>query len=134
MDITVEPAPGSYLVSKAGDSSEVVLREVQVEYGVCEKDYYTLESGEIKIGDPCLVVSGNIQNLHKEYSEIAMYAEGYDKAGKQVAWTLDSAHLLGVIALGVEYEETVEFTLHLNYSKDVRTVSIYAASYAYTPP
>ena len=136
LKIKVEPPPGSYLSNSRDDLSGVILKDVQIKTDTCDKKYFSLWSlpHTVKIGDPCLVVSGHIQNRREENSEIAMYAEGYNEAGEQVAWTLDTAHIAGQIGLHLEYEETGEFTLHLNLSENVRTIQIYANNYSVTPP
>lgn len=135
-EIKVEPAPGSYLRNAFDEPSGVILKDVQIKSGICDEEYFSpwYPSHVVKKGDPCLVVSGHIQNMHEENSEIAMYAEGYNKAGEQVAWTLDAAHIAGQIGLHLEYEETGEFTLHLNLSEDIRTIQIFANNYSVTPP
>jgi len=135
-EIKVEPMPGSYLRNSQDESSGVILKDVQIKASICEKEYFSprYPSHTVKEGDPCLVVSGHIQNRHEENSEIAMYAEGYDEAGEQVAWTLDAAHIAGQIGLHLEYKETGEFTLHLNSSEDIRTIRIFANNYSVTPP
>jgi hypothetical protein len=135
-EIKVEPAPGSYLSNSFNESSEIILKDVQIKTDICDKEYFSpwYPSYRAKRGDPCLVVSGHIQNRHEENCEIAMYAEGYNEAGKQVAWTLDAAHIAGQIGLHLEHEETGEFTLHLNLSEGIRTIRIYANNYSVTPP
>jgi len=133
-EIKVEPASGSYLCNSFNESSEVTLKNVQIKTGVCDKQYTRPPLPIVNVGDPCLVVSGHIQNRHEENCEIAMYAEGYDEAGEQVAWTLDAAHIAGQIGLHLEYEETGEFILHLNLSENVRTIRILANNYSVTPP
>ena len=134
-EIKVEPMPGSYLHNSQDESSGVILKDVQIKASICEKEYFSpwYPSHTVKEGDPCLVVSGHIQNRHEENSEIAMYAEGYDEAGEQAAWTLDAAHIAGQIGLHLEYEETSEFTLHLNLSEDTRAIRIFANNYSVTP-
>jgi len=133
-EIKVEPESGSYLCNSRGDSSGVVLKDVMVNNSVCDKQYTRPPLPIVNVGDPCLVVSGHIQNMHEENSEIAMYAKGYDTSGGQVAWTLDAAHIVGQIGLHLEYEETGEFTLHLNLSENTSTIRIYANNYSVTPP
>ncbi len=143
LEIAVTPSPGNYLTNSQNVSSEVLLKDIQVSYGVSDRQYgypyfYAGESvwyqHAVNIGEPILIVSGNIQNNHKENKEIAMYAEGYDETGKQVAWTLDAAHIAGQIGLHLETEETGEFTLHLNFSKETKTIRIFANNYTVTPP
>jgi len=136
VEIEVEPVPGSYLRNAFNESSEVILKDVQTKTDICDKEYFSLwyPPHTVKRGDPCLVVSGHIQNRHEENSEIAMYAEGYDEVGEQVAWTLDAAHIAGQIGLHLEYEETGAFTLHLNLSENTTNIRIYANNYSVTPP
>jgi hypothetical protein len=135
-EIKVEPAPGSYLSNSHDDLSGVILKDVQIKTDTCDKEYFSLWSlpHTVKIGDPCLVFRGHIQNQDKDKFEIAMYAEGYNETGEQVVWTLDTAHIAGQIGLHLEYKETDEFTLHLNLSEDISTLRIYANNYSVTPP
>ena len=135
-EIKVQPALGSYLHNAFNESSEVILKDVQIKTGICEKEYFSplYPSHTVKRGDPCMLVSGHIQNKHEENSEIAMYAEGYDEAGELVAWTLDAAHIPGQIGLHLKYEESGAFTLHLNLSENIKTIRIYANNYNLTPP
>ena len=130
-EIIVEPALGSYI-----GNSLIILKDIQIKTDICDRKYFSpwYPSNGLEKGDPCLVVSGHIQNRHKGKSNIAMYAEGYDEAGEQVAWTLDAAHLPGRIQLGLEYGETGAFTLHLNVSEDIRTILIFAGAYEFPPP
>jgi len=136
VEIEVEPAVGSYLRNAFDEPSGVILKDIQIKTDICDKEYFSpwYPSHTVKKGEPCLVVSGHIQNMHQENSEIAMYAEGYDTSGEQVAWTLDRAHISGQIGLHLEYEETGEFTLHLNLSENTSTIRIYANNYSVTPP
>lgn len=131
--IAVQPEPGQYL-GTGDELSGVILKDVQVRVDVCDKDYFSPWFPSPKKGEPCLVVSGHIQNQDKEKFEISMSALGYDKAGEIVAGTLDAAHIAGAIGLHLEYGEIGEFTLHLNYSEEVRTIQVFAANYLITPP
>lgn len=63
-----------------------------------------------------------------------MWAGGYDKTGKQVAWTLDAAHLPGHIGLHLENDEVGQFTLHLNMADNIKSIRIFANNYPITPP
>jgi len=131
--ITIQPEPGSYL-GTGDEISGVILKDIQVKTGICDKDYFSPWFPSPKKGEPCLVVSGHIQNQDKEKFEISMSALGYDKAGEMVAGTLDAAHIAGAIGLHLEYEEIGEFTMHLNYSEEIRTIQVFAANYLITPP
>lgn len=143
LEIAVTPSPGNYLTNSQNVSSEVLLKDIQVTYGVSDRQYgypyfYAGESSwyqnAVNVGDSILVVTGSIQNKHKENKEVAMYVEGYDDTGKQVSWTLDAAHIAGQIGLHLETDEAGEFTLHLNYSPDMKSIRIFANNYPVTPP
>jgi hypothetical protein len=112
----------------------LLLQDVRIFKSICEEKYFSpRRPGEVEKGDPCFLVIGRIQNLNEGKSDIAMYAEGYDEAGEQVGWTLDAAHIVGQIGLHVDYQETAEFTLHLNFTEDLKTIHIYANAYSATP-
>ena len=127
-EIIVEPALGSYI-----GNSLIILKDIQIKTDISDKKYFSPWYPSLEKGDPCLIVSGHIQNRHKGKSNIVMSAEGYDEAGEEVAWTLDAAphHR---IQLGLEYGETGAFTLHLNVSEDMRTILIFAGAYEFPPP
>jgi hypothetical protein len=134
LGINIEPDQGSYIFNSHDESSGVVLKSITVNKGICDKKYHYPDLPVFKMGDPCLVISGQIQNMHTENSHIAMYARGYDEAGEQVAWTLDAAHITGQIGIYLEYEETGEFTLHLNPAENISKIGIYTSNYAFPPP
>ena len=134
--IILTPAPGNYLFNSENKSSEVLLKSIQIEKGVNDKQYtspsYTLHT--VNVGDSILVISGSIQNNHTENKEITIYAEGYDKAGKQVAWTMDASSIMGQIGLHLESGETGEFTLHMNFAANIKSIIIFADNYVVPPP
>lgn len=132
-NIEVEPDPGSYLTA-GNERSGVILKDVQVKTAICDRDYFSPWFPAPKKGDPCLVVGGHIENQDKEKFEISMSALGYDGAGETVSGTVDAAHIAGAIGLHLEFGETGEFTIHLNYSDEVKTIRISAANSLITPP
>ena len=129
------PAPGTYLFNSQNVSSEVLLQTVQIEKSISEKEYYGVGlSKTINAGEPLLIVSGTVQNNHPTNKEIMMYAVGYDKTGKQVAWTHDASSIVGQIGFHLETGETGEFTLHLNFVENIKAIRIYTNNYSQTPP
>jgi hypothetical protein len=133
--VAITPSPDAFLVNSGNISSQVLLKNVQVYKGVSDKKYSGLDPKlAVNAGDPVLVVSGSIQNKHPENKEIAMYAEGYDAEGKQVAWTLDAAHIVGQIGIHLEKDKTGQFTLHLNIADNLKSIRIFANNYSITPP
>jgi hypothetical protein len=136
LEITVTPAPGAFLTNSDEASSEVLLKDIQINKSVSDKQYISpwFPGNKVNVGEFILVVSGSIQNQHKENKEIAMYAEGFDESGHLVAWTLDAAHIMGQIGMHLENGETGEFTLHLNFSEKTESIRIYGSNYPFTPP
>ncbi len=134
--ITLGCEPEVILKNKQEVPSEVLLRSFQIDEGISNELYFSpwYPSHIVNMGEPILIVSGTIQNKHKENTWIDMWAEGYDKTREQVSWTLDAAHLAGHILLNLENEETGEFEIHLNYSDDISSINIYANNYAVRPP
>ena len=123
--IRVEPAIEQNLYS----FSRVVLKDVAVSPGVIDQRY----PGAM-IGQPCLIVQGEVRNMDVDNWSVAMFARGYNRAGEQVAETLDAEGVMGQITLHLEYGETASFTLHLNASNDVETVRIFAYTHGGTLP
>ena len=137
LKIGVSPTPGSYLLNYFGESSEVLFKDIRINMEISDKQYFMRwapGAPEVNSGDYILVVSGTIQNEHPTYREITMFGEGYDKTEKQVAWTLDAGSIMGQIGLHLENGETGEFTLHLNFSEDIKTIRLFASNYPFTPP
>lgn len=134
VEISVVPAPGSILVDSNGTLSEIMLNSVQIEQVASDKQYTPSGYPEINTGDYILKVSGTIQNKHETYEYLTMYAEGYDNTGNPVAITLDSGPIQGLIGLHLETDETGEFTLHLNFTENLKLIRIYASTYEIMPP
>ena len=134
--ISILPPVGSYITNSQNVSSEVLLKDVQVNKVISNKQYISpwYPPGTVSVGESILIVSGSIQNKHQENKEIAMYAEGYDDNGKQVSWTLDATHIIGQIGLHLENEEVSQFILHLNMVENIRSIRIFANNYSVTPP
>lgn len=135
--ISISPSPGSYLTNSEDVSSEVLLMDVEIIRGFSDKEYTILwdpEDTTVNVGEPILVIIGRIRNDHQQNKEIALYAEGYDKNGKQVSWTLDAAHIIGQIGLHLEYSELGQFVLHLNSAENIKSVRIFGNNYNQVPP
>jgi len=73
-----------------------------------------------------------VQNNSKVNTHIQLYASGYDAAGKQVAWTLDSSGIVGQIGLQMETGQTGSFILHLNFSDKIKSIRLFCSNYAVT--
>ncbi|AKG54408.1 hypothetical protein DGWBC_1794 [Dehalogenimonas sp. WBC-2] len=125
-------------MDQQGASSEVLLKNVLIDKGISCQNYGLpsfISTGQpVQIGDPIWLITGTVQNQHPEYNYIAIWANGYDDKGNMVAVTLDSAHIVGQILLYLENGETGTFTLHLNMASNLKSVHIFAHSYAMMPP
>jgi hypothetical protein len=133
--VTLTPAPGTYLFNSQNESSKVLLKSVQIEKSISDKDYFGVGLAEtINAGEPLLIVSGTVQNNNPTNKEIMMYAVGYDKTGKQVSWTHDASSIVGQIGFHLETGETAEFTLHLNFAENIKAINIFANNYSQIPP
>ena len=135
MKVKLTPAAGIYLYTAKSDSSKVLLKTVKIEKNIADKQYFGVWGAKtINTGDPLLILSGTVQNNHATYKEIIMYAEGYDKTGKQIAWTYDASGIVGQIGLHLETGEIGTFTIHLNFDENITSIRIFADNYAVTPP
>ena len=134
--VTLKPGPGSTLYNMDNVSSGVLLMDVLVEKGICDKDYFPLQIPPrvIKKGEPCIIVSGTVLNTDKDNFELAMWAEGFSKDGQRVSWTIDSAHITGQIGLRVEYGKTGDFIIHMYPDENLETIKVFSAGYEITPP
>ena len=132
--ITLAPSPGSYLLDSENEPSEVLLQTVQMNKGISDKQYNSVNLNHpINVGKDILEINGTIQNNDQINKYITLYAEGYDTKGKQAVWTLD-AYIQGYIVIHLETGETSEFTLHLNFTENVKSIRIYASNYGVPPP
>jgi hypothetical protein len=124
--ILLEPAPGSYLATSHDEVTAILLEEADVSFGVCDEDV-----GDLKTGDPCIVVSGRITSHDTESWVIALWAVGYDQYGLEVAGTQESFMIPGHTGVVAAYGETVEFVTHLNTADEVKAVRLFAQSFSY---
>ena len=124
--IAVEPEAGSYLCTWHDGVPQILLEEAMVTAGVCDEDV-----GDLKTGDPCIVVSGRITSHDTESWLIALWAVGYDQDGLEVAGTQESFMIPGRTGVEATYGENVEFVIHLNAPEEVQIIRVYAYSYSY---
>ena len=134
VEIAVIPGPGSVLTTSNGELSKVLLENIQIERTVSDKQYDQLiPNRTIKPGDPILLVTLSIQNMHLGYKIVGISAVGYDASGVQVAQTLDDV-LHAMVWTQLEYQEIGEITLHLNFSKNIKLIKIFGNNYQYPVP
>jgi len=125
-EVRVEPAPGNYLYLSDDGVPQILLEEATVTLGVCDEDVC-----DLKMGDPCILVSRRITSHDTESRLIALWAVGYDQDGLEVAHTQESFMIPGHTGVEAAYGETVEFVTHLNAADEVKTVRLFAQSFSY---
>jgi hypothetical protein len=125
-EILIEPAPGNYLCFSEDGVPQILLEEAMVTAGVCDEDV-----GDLKTGDPCIVVSGRITSHDTESWVIALWAVGYDQYGLEVAGTQESFMIPRHTGVEAAYGETAEFVIHLNTADEVKAVRLFAQSFSY---
>ncbi len=133
--LDVTPSRGEILLNSDNKSTEIVLKNVQIDKVLSDKQYFSpwYPPNTVKQGEYIIVASGSVQN-NGPNPEITVYANGFDSSGKQVAWTLDQSSLAGRIGLHLQKGESGEFTLHLNYSGEIKSIQVFADTYQTTPP
>jgi len=124
--IAVEPEADNYLSTTHDEVTAILLEEADVSFGVCDEDV-----GDLKTGDPCIVVSGRITSHDTESWVIALRAVGYDQNGLKMAHTQESFMIPGRAGVEARYGETAAFVIHLNTSDEVETIRLYAQSHSY---
>jgi hypothetical protein len=130
--LTVEPSAGGYLPDGRDEPSDLLLLTVEAEQIESPEEYWYMTPEDRHVvpqGDPIVVVRGAIQNRHRAYRELTMNAYGFDAAGEQVSWTLDSGHLPGCIDLRIEPGQVGEFTLHMNRADGLKSIHIHGGAY-----
>jgi hypothetical protein len=133
-EVTLTSSPGTYLTNAKDESSEVLLQAVQINKGVSDKQYTSVNLNHpINQGKDILEINGTIQNNSLINKFITLYAEGYDTKGKQVVWTLDG-NIQGYLVIHLETGETGEFTLHLNFTENVKSIRLFASNSSVPPP
>jgi hypothetical protein len=126
-DITILPEPGQYLYYDSRSSIGTTLRSVSVRLGVLEKDYMTLFMDQpiVKKGEPCWLVTGQIESQLESDKYMTMYAKGFDVNGQEVAHVLDAGPIIGIIAISLPAKGFGGFILHLNAAPEVTRIELY---------
>ncbi len=134
IEIEIVPGPGNMLMKSNGELSKILLKNIQLKKTISDQQYPQLPPNHsVKPGDPILSMTLLIQNLHPEYQIIGISAVGYDASGIQVSGTLDD--LLHAMAwTQLQYQETGEITLHLNFSNKINSIKVYGNNYQYPVP
>lgn len=147
-EISVEPEAGAYLRAcegagtydwgyNAGQATNITLIGIDLSIRPCDEEYSTHMVSQhihIEVGEPCLIVSGQVKSHEQETREISMFALGFDEDGEFVAETLDRrARVAGYVSFDMEPGQTCEFVLHINPSNEIRTIRVFGSSYLEEP-
>jgi len=112
------------------DDSEGNIRfeDVTITKGTLDEDYMVVRTIAIphESGDPCFLISGKIKNNSSTRYWVAHHAYGYDEDGNEVAFTLDAGPIVGIAQVGIEPNETENFSLHLSWSENATSFKVFS--------
>ncbi|HEX7475123.1 MAG TPA: hypothetical protein VF318_04085, partial [Dehalococcoidales bacterium] len=121
-DIAIQPGPGQTL------SSGTVLRSVAVRSAILDKDYvdtFNQKQSIVKKGEPCWLVTGQMESQLDADKYMTMYATGFDNNGQEVARILDCGPICGVISVFLPAKGFGGFILHLNAAPEVSNIELF---------
>lgn len=134
-NIVIHPEVGQYLYYESQLSAGMVLKSVTVNSDVCDRDYMDLPSHtKVRKGEPCLLVSGQVESQLDQDKYMTLVARGYDVTGKEVAYTLDHGPVWGVISLFVPARGVDDFVLHLKAAPDIVRIELLPSPQLYDQP
>jgi hypothetical protein len=115
-EILIEPAPGNYLCFSGDGVPQILLEEAMVTAGVCDEDV-----GDLKMEDPCLILSGRITNYDPEGWDGHAMGRWLRRDRRQGRAIRRSRRVIpGQVGIDAPYQETVAFLMHLNAPQEVR--------------
>ena len=124
LNISVEPQPGASI------AEGITLERVNVGVGIMD---FAGGNGwtdiRLKPGDPCLLISVILSNTTSHTLYVSIFANGYAAKGNQVAWTVDSGPLMGILAITIPADSSRYVNLHPNWTAETRLIRIGSGSY-----
>jgi hypothetical protein len=134
-DITIQPEPGQILVYDKQESAGVTLKSVTIKSDVCDKDYFDRPRGTtVRKGEPCLLVTGQVESQLDQDKYMTLSARGYDVNGEEVTYVLDAGPIWGIISVFAPAKDVNEFVLHLKTAPDVRKIELMPSPELYDIP
>ena len=130
-EISVSPAPGNFLLSFDNVSSAVLLEDIALSTDYAKDDIFT-PWYKVEAGDPILLVSGRVRNMHRTNQYVMLQGKGYDESRKQVAWTIE--RFIYGVAVDLKYDEVGTFSFRMNLTQNVKLIEVYGATMAVAPP
>jgi hypothetical protein len=105
---------------------KIVIDSVTITSGVLDREYYTPAAGQHFAGEPCFLISGNIENGYNEDCWVAYRIDGFDVSDSRVSTTLETGPLPGWGQVYLAAQSSMPFTLHLNWADNVRNFLVYS--------
>ncbi len=115
--VTVDPTTGD-------PEGKIIIDNITIATGILDRDFFTPAAGQHFTGEPCFLISVNINNGYSEDGWVTFHADGFDKSGHQVSFTLDTGPLPGAWQVYLAGYSSAEYTLHLSWADDVDRLTI----------
>jgi hypothetical protein len=100
-------------------AGKIVIDNMTVVAGTLDRNYFTPDEGKHLAGEPCFLVSGNINNGYGEDCWIAYHIEGFDASGHWISSTLDTGPQPGWEQVYIAADSSMPFDLHLSWADDI---------------
>lgn len=133
--ITIQPEAGQYLVYDNEESAGFILSSLTSKSDVCDRDYMDLQHHAIvRKGEPCLLVTGQVESELDQDKYMTLSARGYDAGGNEVSYVLDAGPIWGVISIFIPAKGIDEFVLHLRAAPDIVKIELMPSPEFYDEP
>jgi len=133
--ITIQPEPGQYLVYDNQESAGFILKSATIKSDVYDRDYMDLRGhAKVRKGEPCLLVTGQVESQLVQDKYMTLSARGYDVNGEEVAYVLDHGPIWGVISIFIPAKGINEFVLHLKTAPDIVKIELMPSPELYDIP
>jgi hypothetical protein len=132
--ITIQPEAGQYLVYDNEESAGFILNSVTIKSDVCDRDYMGLHHDIVRKGEPCLLVTGQVESQLDQDKYMTLNAIGYDTGGEEVSYVLDAGPIPRVISIFIPAKGIDEFVLHLKAAPDIIKIELRPSPELYDEP
>jgi hypothetical protein len=134
--VTLQPEKGEFLYYNSQFSAGTILGSVNARTGILDEDSVDIQNqGKIiKKGEPCLIVSGQIESQLNQDKYMTMVARGYDADGQEVAHVLDHGPIQGMISIFLPAKGFGGFIIHLNAAPEVVRINLIPSPELYDIP
>jgi hypothetical protein len=134
LSIPIQPSANEFLFRSG--SGGIVLKSVAVRSAVLDKDYMDIHppGTTAKKGEPCLLLTGQVESQLARDTYMTMVARGFNSAGEEVAHVLDAGPIYGVISVFLPANGMNGFIIHLNAAPDVTKIVLLPSDQLYDIP